>query len=383
MALTNVLILLLATSFVSASWQCDNTSTINIGKFANSVTWTTTVCQGTAHGDPFKVGPLRFNIVDVDLSSPDVRLVPLMAAANQSYLQTLSDMTRYDPSIIAGVNGGYFWRLDSSSFRDSVCRGKTRSDAQNAPGTNCSGDFANYGVSDGLLKINGKILGCNCDKPGYSVPAVFVINGTSTKIEKMARGGTVADDVMNAIAAGPNLVTNGAVDIDKHDDNINIEVCAHLFPSLPSHLIPATLSFFPFPPFPYYQSLPFTLIKFFLMTAGTCGKYSSGPSHRSPHRLCARAAGYGRRTRRQHAAQPHIGHQCPPAGRLSHLRGATHDVSLIAQLSITDAMGMDQGGSTTMFVRGHGTDGIVSCSNTLSPSDAPRRVFDGLFVQLV
>ncbi len=44
-------------------------------------------------------------------------------------------------------------------------------------------------------------------------------------------------------------------------------------------------------------------------------------------------------------------------------------------------MGMDQGGSTTMFVRGRGVKGIVSCSDTTNPSAAPRRVFDGLFVE--
>ena len=55
----------------------------------------------------------------------------------------------------------------------------------------------------------------------------------------------------------------------------------------------------------------------------------------------------------------------------------------LPQLHVTAAMGMDHGGSTTMYVRGHGTQGIVSCSNTKSPSDPPRRVFDGLFVQAV
>ena len=55
----------------------------------------------------------------------------------------------------------------------------------------------------------------------------------------------------------------------------------------------------------------------------------------------------------------------------------------LPQLHVTAAMGMDQGGSATMYVRGHGTQGIVSCSNTKSPSDPPRRVLDGLFVPAV
>ena len=46
----------------------------------------------------------------------------------------------------------------------------------------------------------------------------------------------------------------------------------------------------------------------------------------------------------------------------------------LPQLHVTAAMGMDQGGSTTMSVRGHGTQGIVSCSNTKSPSDPAARL---------
>lgn len=60
-------------------------------------------------------------------------------------------------------------------------------------------------------------------------------------------------------------------------------------------------------------------------------------------------------------------------------------------LGVTVAMEMDQGGSTTMFVRGQGTNGIVSCSDIPSLqataaaslpqcSGGPRSLFAGLFV---
>jgi hypothetical protein len=42
--------------------------------------------------------------------------------------------------------------------------------------------------------------------------------------------------------------------------------------------------------------------------------------------------------------------------------------------------GMDQGGSTTMWVQGFG---IVSNSDTTSPDASPRPLFDGLFIELV
>lgn len=43
----------------------------------------------------------------------------------------------------------------------------------------------------------------------------------------------------------------------------------------------------------------------------------------------------------------------------------------------TSAMGMDQGGSTTMFVAGQGRGGIVSNSST---DGGVRPVFNGLFL---
>ena len=51
-------------------------------------------------------------------------------------------------------------------------------------------------------------------------------------------------------------------------------------------------------------------------------------------------------------------------------------------LNVTAAMEMDQGGSTTMYVKGEGTDGIVSCSSTGSATCSPRDLFGGLFVTL-
>ena len=47
-------------------------------------------------------------------------------------------------------------------------------------------------------------------------------------------------------------------------------------------------------------------------------------------------------------------------------------------LGVASAFGMDQGGSTTMFVKGQGTDGIVS-----NPGDGARPIFTGLFLAAV
>lgn len=47
----------------------------------------------------------------------------------------------------------------------------------------------------------------------------------------------------------------------------------------------------------------------------------------------------------------------------------------------TTAMEMDQGGSTTLWVKGASNDGIVSDSSSKSPPPvSPRNLYDGLFV---
>jgi len=44
-------------------------------------------------------------------------------------------------------------------------------------------------------------------------------------------------------------------------------------------------------------------------------------------------------------------------------------------LGVSSAMAMDQGGSTTMYVAGHGQNGIVS-----KYGGGPRAIFNGLFL---
>ena len=124
---------------------------------------------------------------------------------------------------------GYFWRVDIAGFwTDNVCRGKTRDEAETA----ASSENPNYGIGDGVIKIDGEVLASNCDCPGYSRPAVLSLgeNASSTSsasISVLHRGEQPPVDVQSAIGAGPNLVsfdtTTGKsfVDIPEDDDNIN------------------------------------------------------------------------------------------------------------------------------------------------------------------
>jgi hypothetical protein len=64
---------------------------------------------------------------------------------------------------LAGINGGYFFRLDVSTFKDNVCRGKSRDEALQPP----SLASPNAGVGDALLIRDGKLLASNCDCRGF------------------------------------------------------------------------------------------------------------------------------------------------------------------------------------------------------------------------
>jgi len=165
------------------------------------------------------------NTITVDLTRSDLRVVPAAADAT-AQLQKLPDIAASaNPNFIAGINGGYFWRVDIEDFwRDNVCKGKTRSEAETPA------DYAtnpNFGIGDGLIKVDGKVYSNNCNCFGYSRPAVIKLDGQKTDIEVLHRGETVDDSVQNALGAGPNLLSYNStteeayVDIPSDDDNIN------------------------------------------------------------------------------------------------------------------------------------------------------------------
>jgi hypothetical protein len=94
-------------------------------------------------------------------------------------------MATQNANFIAGINGGYFWRVDIDGFwRDNVCHGKTRQEAE----TPASDENPNYGIGDGLVKIDGEVFSNNCNCTGFSRPAVLTLDGTNTNIEVLHRG---------------------------------------------------------------------------------------------------------------------------------------------------------------------------------------------------
>ncbi len=128
--------LLAQAALVSAAWRCNvlQTKEIHAG-----VSWTTQNCTMSETAEP----DLTVNSITVDLKRSDLRVVAA-AADPVAQVQVLPDIAASSgKKFIAGINGGYFWRVDTSGFwRDNVCRGKTRDEAN----TPVSAENVNYGI---------------------------------------------------------------------------------------------------------------------------------------------------------------------------------------------------------------------------------------------
>ncbi len=239
-----------------------------------------------------------------------------------------------DRNFIAGINGGYFWRTDISGFwLDDVCRGKTRKDAESPVDLS----QVNNGIHDGLIIIDGALKGTNCDCWGFSRPTVAYnlesSNEAGWKIDVLQRGEQGSPQIVNGIGAGPNLVSykinadgtySTFVDIPSDDDNININ----------EHAANTGMGLI-------FDTKSGKAVKMLLLT--TDGSDECGRVDQS----CGINA--------KHMAQLMIDH-----------------------FQVHQAMSMDQGGSTTMWIKQAPGDGTVTQSG-----GGARNVANGFFVELV
>jgi exopolysaccharide biosynthesis protein len=317
----------------ATEWYCIDIQTTTL---AEGVYWKTENCTNDATAVPL----LTVNSVSFDLSSSSVSAIPAVSGDPNNPLQTLPEMSKQNDKFLAGINGGYFWRVDIEDFWfDDVCRGKTRDEA-NHP---VSSSNVNYGVSDGLVKIDGIVYGNNCNCTGYSRPAILAINGETSTVNVVYRGETVEESISNAIAAGPNLVSynetsqSSYLDIPSDDDNINIlEHAANTAVGI------------------------------------TYTKNEDGSNMKSSKMIIVTTDGSD---------------ECGPKDITCGLNSADLSSLMKDHFKCNVAMSMDQGGSTTMWVKGANPsrDGVVSRSHNDRPEeeDGPRHVANGLFISLV
>lgn len=337
MLLTAGLLLLLSVNPAEA-WYCVSVQSKTLHE---GVEWRT---QNCTKGDPSVDPPLLVvNSIHVDMTRPDLRVIPAIADP-VAQVQNLPDMASQNDNFIAGVNGGYFWRVDIDGFwRDNVCRGKLRKEAEQP----ASPLFPNFGIGDGLVKIDGEVFSNNCNCTGYSRPAVLKLDGRQSSIDVLQRGETVPPTVHNAIGAGPNLVSYDAqtgqsyVDVPADDDNINKLVYE------------ATTA----------VGLVYTPIE---DTSGT-----NWTDVTSDELVMVTTDGSD---------------SCMPWESYCGLFSPDLASLMREVFGCGVAMSMDQGGSTTMWVRGENDErsGIVSNSdNKEEASGTGRALANGLFVELL
>jgi hypothetical protein len=210
---------------VRTNWTCAELSSVQLAPGAR---WQRLKCSGV--GIPL-FGPsdgIVVNVVVGDLSAASgLRLVPGVAAVGPSgfALDSLDRIAAAQggggSNILAGINAGYFYRLDVATFFDGVCIGKGASDAKQAPSLTAP----NNGITDGTTVVGGKLLGSNCDCPGFSRPVILTIDGVNSRFDVLTRGAEPPEGLAkDAVGAGPNLVSANAsgsyVDIPSDDDNI-------------------------------------------------------------------------------------------------------------------------------------------------------------------
>jgi hypothetical protein len=119
------------------------------------------------------------------------------------------------PGALAGINGGYFWEVLNQRFFDNVCIGKLREEAEQP----CSEQHPNRGRGDTLVRIKGQLMSTNCDLLGFSHPVAFVMNGTASYLVPLRRGQQL--DVPDALANSPLLVLGGRYAIPVDDLGLN------------------------------------------------------------------------------------------------------------------------------------------------------------------
>ena len=316
----------------ATSWSC---ATLSTRVLTAGVTWRRLNCSAVL---PFwgLTGPATINTVEADLTVGGLRLQPLQAAlvpkaegGTGFLLQPLNAMAASSGNFttgtpLVGINGGYFYRLDHAGFFDTVCQGKNAAEASQAP----QASEPNFGTGDGALIVNGQVLSNNCNCTGFNRPAVLEVGdvaaGVAPTISVLTEGAPVSAAGGDAIAAGPYLVSTNSsgtfVSIPADDENLG---------NILEHAANTGLA---------------------LKNGGKTALLFTFDGHDG----CA-------------WNDPSCGFN---AFQLAYFAKD--------YLGAETAMGMDQGGSTTMFIADQGAEGIVSNAG----GGTVRPVFDGLFLMV-
>lgn len=192
---------LIVTQFAKRNyaWQCSSPLVQQPINRKGNIVWTKLQCQGVY---PWsfshkKTDRLTINIVDANFNDPHTFAIPTIgkADANHKYRSTLLD--QIPPYAVAGINGGYF--RTKPGRRDQNCIRRS---------VNKPLDTPNH-VGESLLVIQNQKYSTNCDG------GVWAEEGRSSLIQDATTGqwriervkyDAVPENTKNAIGAGPGLI---------------------------------------------------------------------------------------------------------------------------------------------------------------------------------
>lgn len=187
------------------AWQCQAPLVQQPLNNKGNIVWTKLQCQGVYPWGIFKkssTGVLVINIVDANLADGNTVVKPTLANLNPEakdahYRSTLVEQAARYPTAVAGINGGYFRK--KLSQRDQNC-------IKRRPNTPL--DTPNH-VGEGLLVIDRKVYSTNCNGGALSESGrSSLIQDATTKqwrIERVPHD-IVPGNAVNAIGAGPGLI---------------------------------------------------------------------------------------------------------------------------------------------------------------------------------
>ena len=125
-----------AASSATPSWSC--TPVRPPLPLATGAVWYSINCTSGPYPTWGNFGPVVVNVIMADLSTANLQLLPLAALPTPGANGTNETLAALDviasqhngtvPTLLGGINGGYFWRLDITPlWVDDVCLGGSSS----------------------------------------------------------------------------------------------------------------------------------------------------------------------------------------------------------------------------------------------------------------
>jgi hypothetical protein len=185
------------------AWQCSSPLIQQPLNTKGNITWTKLQCQGTYPWGFSKqsraTGLLTMNIVDANLADANTFIKPTIGDANakNAYRSTLLEQAALYPNAVAGINGGYFRKRANRLDENCIRRSP-----------NIPLDTSKH-VGEGLLVIDHQVYSTNCDG------GTLAENGRSSLIQdathkqwriERVKYDEVPANAVNAIGAGPGLI---------------------------------------------------------------------------------------------------------------------------------------------------------------------------------